>query len=437
MKKNLKIPTIIGIFILAFGMLAGIYLVNSNQQFKLSANIEASPKNVRISNITDSGFTVSWTTEIESNGFVKWGATESSLNKVALEETSEKGFVHTANIAGTTNGSQVFFKINSNSKDYDNNGVAWTSKTYAQKANFSNSLIASGMVLKQDGSSPAKALVYLSINGVVLSGITSDEGSFVIPISMYLENVPDNTAIEIMINASLTGTAQGVVYPKSAKAMPTMVLGKTYDFRSLTDNDSSVTPQSSVSIPESVEISSRFEVQKLSTPASSNTVTIESIDNNEIINTTDPEFFGIGPQNTSIEIAVESELQEAVVSTDSKGKWTWNPPNDLEVGTHKITVKWRDANGVLRTITRNFEVAAAEGPAFESTPSATPVTLISATPTASSSSTPKATSLSSSTPSATAPATPETGSLTPTLGLFIMGIGVLLSSFFVWNKSNA
>lgn len=436
MKKNLKIPTIIGVIILAIGMISGIYLVNSSQQFKLSANIEASPKNVRVSNITDSGFTVSWTTEVESNGFVKWGSTESSLSKVALEETSEKSLVHTANIAGANSGSQVFFKINSNSKDYDNNGVAWTSKTYTQKINTNNSLIASGMILKQDGSSPAKALVYLTVNGVILSGITSDEGSFVIPISMYLENVPDTTAIEIIVNASLAGTAQGVVYPKFAKAMPTMILDKTYDFRSLTDSDTNVAPQSSVSIPESVEISSRFEIEKVNTPAPASTVTIESIDNNEIINTTDPEFFGKGPQNTSIEISVESELQEAAVSTDSKGRWTWNPPKDLEVGTHKITVKWRDANGVLRTITRNFEVAASEGPAFESTPSATPLTQISPTPTASSSSTPKATSLSSSTPSATAPATPETGNYMPTVGLLIMTIGIFLSSAYIWNKSN-
>ena len=39
------------------------------------------PKNVRLANITDSSFTVTWTTDIESNGFIKWGKGEFSLSK--------------------------------------------------------------------------------------------------------------------------------------------------------------------------------------------------------------------------------------------------------------------------------------------------------------------------------------------------------------------
>jgi hypothetical protein len=211
-----------------------------------------------------------------------------------------------------------------------------------------------------------------------------------------------------------------------------MVIGKSYDFRSLEVNNSGDLPESSLTAPQSIDISSRFEVDKEKVIDIKN-VTLDSIKDGEIITTTDPDFFGVGPQGTSIEISVESELQEAVLSTDSKGKWNWSPPVDLEQGDHKITLKWRDANGVLRTITKSFVVAASEGPAFESTPSATPLVEATASP----SSTPATTPTVVATAKSTAAPTPETGSLLPTVGLFIMGIGILLSSHYIWNKSNA
>ncbi|EKE06362.1 MAG: hypothetical protein ACD_19C00016G0035 [uncultured bacterium] len=436
MKKNAKLPTILGIIILVIGLITGIYLINSKQIFKLSANIEAIPKDVRFSNITNNSLTVSWSTDIESQGFIKWGNSENSLNKVSLDENSnsgnsQKSYVHSANIIGTIENSNVFVKINSETKDYDNNGIPWQSKMIAKKISQKDSLIASGKVILNDGISPAKALVYLSINGVILSGITSDEGNFIIPISTYIENVSDSTAIDVTINAGVKRTSQAIIYSKAIRTIPTMVIGKTYDFRSLTQVDDSTAPKSSISIPTSIELSSRFEITKNENVVTTNSVTIDSINDNEIINTTNPEFFGKGPKNTDVQIEVQSELQQAAVTTDSKGVWNWSPPNNLEPGEHKVIIKWRDANGILRTITRNFIVQASEGPAFESTPSATPTNRATSTPISTSSATPKATK----TPTTTAPPTPETGSLTPTIGLFIMGIGILLSSMFVYKKS--
>jgi len=435
-KKNAKLPTILGIIILVIGLITGIYLINSKQIFKLSANIEAIPKDVRFSNITNNSLTVSWSTDIESQGFIKWGNSENSLNKVSLDENSnsgnsQKSYVHSANIIGTIENSNVFVKINSETKDYDNNGIPWQSKMIAKKISQKDSLIASGKVILNDGISPAKALVYLSINGVILSGITSDEGNFIIPISTYIENVSDSTAIDVTINAGVKRTSQAIIYSKAIRTIPTMVIGKTYDFRSLTQVDDSTAPKSSISIPTSIELSSRFEITKNENVVTTNSVTIDSINDNEIINTTNPEFFGKGPKNTDVQIEVQSELQQAAVTTDSKGVWNWSPPNNLEPGEHKVIIKWRDANGILRTITRNFIVQASEGPAFESTPSATPTNRATSTPISTSSATPKATK----TPTTTAPPTPETGSLTPTIGLFIMGIGILLSSMFVYKKS--
>lgn len=429
MKKIAKLPTILGVLILIAGLVTGVFLINSKQIFKLRANTEATAKNVRLTNITDSSFTVTWTTDIESSGFVKWGKGEFSLNKVALEQGTNKSFVHSVNVLGADPDSNVLFKINSNGNDYDNEGIPWQTKTLPKKNVSGTSLIASGTILESDASTPAKAIVYLTINGTVLSTLTSDEGNYVIPISTYISNITDNTVIEISVQGGLPGSSQSVIYPKSIKSTPAMILGRTYDFRSLPQTDDSSLPESSLSVPESVEISSRFEITKINEPQTTGNIQIESIDEGEIITTTNPEFFGTAPKNSEIEIVVESEMQTDILKTTSNGKWNWSPPNNLEPGEHKLTIKWRDATGVVRTVTRSFVVSASEGPAFESTPSATPI--VSNTPTSTPISSPSATATSS----ATAPPTPETGSLTATLGLFIMGIGVLMSSIFIWKKA--
>lgn len=438
MKKKKKLPTILGVLILLIGVVAGVLLINSRQVFKIGADVDSRPKNVRVSNVTESTATITWTTDVKSQGFVKWGKSETLLSKVALEEGQDKNYVHSAILMGAETNSTVFFKINSDSNDYDNEGIAWQTKTLATKHTQTGNLIASGIVLESNSSTPAVSLVYLTINGTLLSTLTSNEGNFIIPLSTYIDNISDTTTIEIVAQGGLLGSAQAIIYPKSIKFIPTIILGKSYDFRSLPETNDSDLPQSSLSIPESVNISSRFEITKSEQQQKITEIKIDSIDEGEIITTTTPEFFGTGPINHDIEITVESELQTGNVKVQSNGKWKWSPPDNLEPGEHKLTLKWRDSTGILRTITRTFIVNAAEGPAFEATPSATPSIKPSTTPQSSSSPTPMSTSSATpnsfATPKVTAPPTPETGSLTPTLGLFIMGIGILMSSVFVWNK---
>lgn len=430
MKKTAKLPTILGVIFLMVGLLAGLFLIKKSQIFRIGANTLALPKNVRITNITDKSLTMTWTTEVESLGYVKWGLKENQLNEISSEEDSSKRFIHSVNISGLSKDTNIYFAINSNSIDYYNNKIAWQSKTESFDIKSSNSKIASGTVLINDGSKPAKTIVYLTISNKLLSSQTSDAGSFVIPVSDYIENITDNTIVEVSISDGLNSISQAVIYAKNINPIPTIILNKTYDFRSLQQTGDLEAPKSSLSIPESIEISSRFEITKQETPGSIN-VSLESINEGEIINTTDPEFFGSAPKDTEIKIQVESELQTESLNVSSSGKWKWSPPNNLEPGEHKVTISWNDATGVLRTLTRSFMVQASEGPAFESTPSATPIKpVVTISPT----STPIKTAI--PIVIATAVPVPETGSLTATIGLFIMGIGVLLSSIYIWNKSN-
>lgn len=435
-----KLPTILGVIILVIGVVAGVFLINSKSVFKIGASVAATPKNVRFSNVTNTEATVTWNTDIETKGFVKWGKSQNSLSKVALETNSEKSFVHSATISGIDAGSSIFFKVNSEGKDYDNDGIAWQLTTNDTKVTRTENLIASGIVYLADGATPAQAIVTININGTLLTNITSPEGSYIVPISNYIDNISESTAIEITVNGGSNGNSSAVIYSKNIKSIPVIVLGKTYDFRTLTQNNDTTLPESSLSVPQAIEASSRFEITKSEVPNTVSTLSIESIDEGEIINTTDPEFFGKAPTKAQVEIQVESELQSAVITADSKGAWKWSPPNNLEPGEHKVTLKWRDATGILRTVTKSFVVSAAEGPAFESTPSATPTQKATSTATAkataTSTSTQSATPKVTITPVGTLAPTPATGSLAPTIGLFLMGIGVLFSSIIIYRKNN-
>jgi hypothetical protein len=211
-----------------------------------------------------------------------------------------------------------------------------------------------------------------------------------------------------------------------------MIIGSSHDFKSLPASEVSEVPRASVELPDEATPSSGFEVEEgIATPSSS-TVTLESVAQGETITTTQPEFFGEAPPGTKLTITLESDPVTDEVNVPSSGEWNWTPPSDLPEGTHKITIRWADASGILRTLTRSFVVQAAEGPAFEATPSATltPTATPTGTPTASPTGTPTAS------PTATVFATPESGSLTPTLLLSIMGIGVIAFGIMLWKKAD-
>jgi hypothetical protein len=183
-------------------------------------------------------------------------------------------------------------------------------------------------------------------------------------------------------------------------------------------------------------------------------VTLENPERDgETIKTTDPEFFGLGPAGASLEIIVESSKPTAAtVTIPQSGRWTFSLLRGLTVGEHQITLKWKDAQGTIQTLTRSFVVyATTDAPAFTATESATP-TLALPTPTPTPSEAPSPTVVPTVTPAATAtpspvPTTvrtslppetappPESGSLTPTLALLIMGGASLFVGLTVMRRS--
>ncbi|MFH1970985.1 MAG: fibronectin type III domain-containing protein, partial [Patescibacteria group bacterium] len=202
MKKE-KIPTIIGLVILVIGIITGVFLIKNQQIFRLGASPEEAPKDLRISNITDSSFTVSWTTDKDTLGFIKWGKSINNLDKVENDTISQKGYIHSSTIRSLNAQTEYYFKINSNSNDYDNQGVVWKIRTGLQLPEPTNNVIISGSVLNQNGTPATNVLVYFSVGGgSLLSTITSKTGTWLMPISQ-VRNKNLDSYITINENSSL------------------------------------------------------------------------------------------------------------------------------------------------------------------------------------------------------------------------------------------
>jgi hypothetical protein len=409
-----KIPTLIVLVILIIGVVIGVFLVKNRQLFRLGASGQEAPKDVRVTNISETTLSVSWTTDAQTQGVVVWGDSQNSLGRTTVSETQSAN-IHYATITGLESSSSYFFKINSAGEVYDNNGIPWEAQTAADALAPSQPIVISGTLEDASGGSVANALVYVTAGGgTPLSTLSSEEGNWVVAVSNtrtqdlsgYVEIDESRTLVEISVQAGAQGTASALIYPASAKPAPPIVLGQSHDFKNLPPSLESGVPQAQIEVPEGQE-SSGFDVPEATGIPQTAAVTLESVESGEIVASSQPEFFGEGPPDTVITITVESDPVTDQVTVGEDGEWNWSPPDNLSPGTHQITLSWRDAGGILRTLTRSFVVQAAEEPAFVSTPSATPTTRPSASPSPTSRPTPTTRLSATPTPRPTVTPTPK------------------------------
>ncbi len=162
--KPSRIPTIIGVIILIIGLAAGVFLVQYRQIFKLGATGDTAPKNVKISNISDTSLAVSWVTDTKTEGVVLWGTSQDSITRNENDELAGTNITHRVTINGLSAGQTILFKINSSGTVYDNNGSPWQTSTGPSLAASTQADTISGTVLGDDGNPVQNALVYVTVS---------------------------------------------------------------------------------------------------------------------------------------------------------------------------------------------------------------------------------------------------------------------------------
>lgn len=434
MKKKIKtLPTLIGLVILIIGIATGVVFIEGSQIFRLGATPESTPKDIRISNQTDSQATISWTTGKETLGFMVWGEKPKNLKRTTLSDIENDQYLHSITLENLNATSIYHFKINSGGHLFDNEGIPWTFTTGNIIQAPPQPYVISGTVLTSAGAPSQITLVYATVGGSsLLSTTTGENGSWVLPISQarskdlsaHIPIKENETLIELSAQGGPHGIASAQIYPEAATPVPPIILGQTHNFKDLPPSSSIEIPEASVDLPEASPPSSGFQIETDLEITEDKIVTLENFDEGKILSdTTSINLFGKGPPGAKLTITVESDPVSEEIIINPAGNWSWNVPENLTDGIHKITITWRDSSGILRTLERNFSVSA-QTTSPTSIPSPTP------TPTQSPSPTP------SPSPSQTLGATnsnlPDAGILTPTLLISMIGLGsiVLGSTIF-------
>lgn len=435
MKKFIRLPTILALILLMIGFAAGLFLVERGPAYFSKASPKFIPSQIKITNLSDSGFTVSWITDSPTSGFVTYDKS-SSLDQSALDDRDQLSgqtgsfknhYVTLKNLQPQTT---YFYRLVSGGQTYNQTTSPFEITTAPKIASsLPPSDVATGTVLQNDNTPAEGAVVYLSLAGVTSqSALVRSSGDWLIPLntalSADLKNYStydkENGREEIFVQGNSSQNSLVTILTKDDNPVPEIILGKTYNFTQPLAEDN-LTPT-----PTPV---SRFSLEGDYSPEQNNSgsPTIINPDQNETVNTQNPEFFGTGKPGATVKITIHSSSNlSGSTKVNNQGQWSWTPPADLPPGNHTIKVTIGNT-----TITRNFVVYAAENdfPAYTATPSGTlsptPSTSLRASPTP----TPSTTLRASPTPT---PIVPASGTSPLTFLFFGFGLLLIFTSFFCY-----
>lgn len=459
MKKIKHLPTILGLLLVLGAIASGVVLIKKGPAFFLKASPSLTPTQIKVTNITDNSFTVSWLTDEKTSGFVKYGV-DNVLSFTTQDDrdqlSGKTGNFQTHHItvkdlkASTT----YSFKIGSGGKVFDNNNQPYQITTAKTTQTPPPNDVAYGTIIDQNNNPVEGAIIYLSLaNASPASTLTKSSGSWVIPLNLIRSADLNNWATydkeasieEILVQATPLGTATVIATTKNDSPMPKITLGQNFDFRKIAE----VKPEEEkIQMQNQATASSKFnlETEATSSPSptptiatSSGKLTIINPEQGENINTLKPEILGTGPIGTVLDIEIHSEASySAKIKVDNKGNWKWSPPANLEPGEHTITASYKDKNGLLQKITRSFIVLASGEsnlPAMTATPSSSatpsPTPTLSKTATISATPTPTSTASGRTSMPSTEGGVPTSGNLTPTFMVFIMGLSLMFIGLFL------
>lgn len=432
-----RIPTLFAVLLLVVGVAVTSYLVQQRIIIFQHAAPPENPENIRITNITDTSFTVTYTTIAPVIGTL--AVTSNSTNQTALDDRDEQSgvpkpyTVHSISVKDLKPNTPYNFTILSGTTTYLNNNEPFsitTGPTITSHPNEENPL--AGKIVMPDGSDPQEALVYVTTdNGQLLSTLLNKSGLYIVPLNtMRTRDLTSSviftsqSVLQVLITTA-TQTSTVSVGIGGINPVPPITLSQNYDFTVNT------TPLATGSAQKS------FPSFDTTQPLSA-TPEIIVPKSNQSFTDAQPQFSGTALPNTSVSITIHSSNAiQTQVTANAAGNWSYRPSTPLAPGKHTITITTADQFGILKTIEQSFIVYASGSqvsqPATPSAtlaptqkPTATPtIVIVTSTPTPTLIPTPTATVLPRTTvrPSPR-PTLPSTGSNT----VAALGIGGLVTA---------
>lgn len=378
--REKKISTILGL-VLVCGLFAALFALRKGALiFSSKASEDIAPKDVKITNVTDKSFVISWKTEKAANGQIKFS--EENGGKLFFDSRDKIGslgeytthYFETDNLKAET---EYQFSVISGGKEFLDNEVNFKAKT---AIDFTGDIplanLASGVVETNTNTSAQGAIVFVNIDGISpLSSLVTSSRNWAVSLSKAfsadlstLADYQDGKILEeIFVEGGSLGTAVAKVYTEDDDPVAKIILGGEYDFTKNNDNKGE-------SAEETVGGTGGAGFDGGGAVVKEKIFSIDNPEEGEVVGFLKPEIFGKGPSGGKVEIILESTVKfESKLTIDRDGNWRWTPPQDLEEGAHTLTVKFTDAKtGKTETFKRTFVLsayAASDEPYFSATPS--------------------------------------------------------------------
>lgn len=437
-----KIPTIAGILMAI--LIVGGLAVGSESYLRSATTASGSirPANVQITNVSDTAFTVSWTTELAATGALSVAAPRNTQVLFDDQDTKVQGkyLTHSVTLRSALPETEYNITILSNSKKSLNGNVPYKVRTGPSLVTASGNLEPAYGTIVTDSNQPVSgALVYVTLEGgQTLSAISKPSGTWLIPLNLvrtqdltgYLP-VTERMTETIIVRTGPAETS-AVTDSLNDSPVPNIVPGKTYDFRNLTAKAPGK-PLALVPTPQTQK-SAASAVLGTSNSKPANTVSLVIPAQGAGIPTTLPLIQGTGiPGKTvSLIIGITNPIGDST-KVGTNGLWSYTPKKPLAPGKQSVTMTTQNLQNKPVAITHTFEILKSgtqvlgdATPSATLAPTATPIATVSATPEVTPEITPEST--------LAAQEVPTSGNELPTIILLILGMGLLVGGGIVFIK---
>lgn len=420
---NKRIPTLMGLLLVLIGIGVTSYLVQTGVIYIGQAAPDNNPKNIRVTNVSDTSFSISYETDTNVQGLLSLSG-DKSLTKITpvLDDRDQATGVvkpyrlHHLTVRNLLPNTQYYFSIVSGASTFQDNSQPFnvtTGPTIGDAPSSQNPL--AGKVITPGGNAPLEAIVFVKTpDAQTLSGLIAKEGNYIIPLNALRSTngnqyvtIATDQIIQILVTSETEG-AQASILASQINPVPIITIGNTYDF---TTSANPKVPSASSSATSTFPVFSpaiESGGPQLLTPRKDDGYTDQQ-----------PLFQGTASPGANIQIIIHSNQQiETQIVANQAGGWSFRPSEKLAPGDHTITIITKDQFGIPRVLTQSFTVFAAGTQVNQSaTPSATP-TIVTPSPSPTAPPTPTPTTILSVTPTPTSivllPTTPPP-SLPPTI----------------------
>lgn len=326
MRKEYKIPTILGLLLMIIGLGALIFAIERGTSFLSRASGMSIPKEVALVNITDTSFAVSWVTATPTQSFVSYQEqTPLGSQKTAFDIRDTTGsvalrYTHFVSISGLkpqTNYKVTLGKTGNKELSYlATTGTTLPAPTHIVDPTF-------GTLLDQNNRSVKEALVYTSFPGSqTLGSIVDPDGSWVLALGGLRTGdgtryfIPTKQDPETLAFVTSSGRTEVETTIDADSPLPPVRLDDTHRFTTFKKSP----------FPRPVIAQSQHSTQISANASGPFSVTLPKA--NSSLTSNKPAFKGSGVVGKKVIITLTGGFAPVVGTTTvlANGSWNWTPP---------------------------------------------------------------------------------------------------------------